>query len=94
MEMAYVDAKRPAELKQWLGIDTVTAGTGRISFKYDPRDEDLVTSELSLTDDTRPGTLTPVEVVSVNLAPVIKNNLNEAFQVDALSLHFEKLGNM
>jgi len=94
MEMAYVDAKRPAELKQWFGIDTVTAGTGRISFKYDPRNEDLVTSELSLTDDTRPGTLSPVEVVSVNIAPVIKNNLNEAFQVDALSLHFEKLGNM
>ena len=94
MEMPFVDAKRPAELKQWMGVDTVTEGTGRITFKYDPRDESLVTDELSLTGDTRPGSLTPIELVSASISPILKNSLNEEFRVDALSLHFEKLGNM
>ncbi len=91
MAMAFVDAKKPGVNKLWNGVDTVTTGTGRVSFRYDPRDLDFVTDEINLSGDTRPGELTPLEISSVNISPVFKNKSNEAFQLDALSLYYENL---
>ena len=91
MDMAFVDAKKPGVLKMWRGVDTVTTGGGRLSFRFDPRDLDFVTDEITLTGDTRPGEMTPVEIGSANISPLFKNKANEAFQLDALSLYFENL---
>ena len=92
MVMSFVDAKKPGVLKQWRGVDTVTTGGGRLAFKYlDGSNNTFTTDEITLTGDTRPGAMTPVELTGVNIAPVIKNNANEAFQLDAISLYFETL---
>ena len=91
MAMAFVDAKKPGVNKLWSGVDMVTTGTGRVSFRYDPRNLNFVTDEINLSGDTRPGELTPLEISSVNISPVFKNKDNEAFQLDALSLYYENL---
>ena len=91
MIMSFFDSKRPSIQKLWLGVDTVATGTASISFRFDPRDLTLETDPIDLTGDTRPGDLVPVEITSTNLAPVIKNNRNELFQLDAISLVYENL---
>lgn len=92
--LPYLDAKKPGVLKIWTGADLVTTGAARLSFKYDPRDDNFVTSEITLSGDTRPGDMTPIELTSVNIAPVIKNNADEEFQLDAITLYFESLANL
>lgn len=92
MEMAFVDAKKPGVLKMWRGVDIVTTGSARLTFKYlDGVGNVFSTDEIVLSGDTRPDTMTPVELTGVNIAPVIKNKLNEEFQLDAISLYFETL---
>ena len=92
MVMSFVDAKQPGVLKMWRGVDIVTTGSGRLTFKYlDGSGNVFSTDEIVLSGDTRPDTMTPVELTGVNIAPVIKNKLNEEFQLDAISLYFETL---
>ena len=92
MVMAFVDAKKPGVLKMWRGVDIVTTGTARLTFNYlDGSGNTFSTDEILLSGDTRPDTMTPVELTGVNIAPVIKNKLNEEFQLDAISLYFETL---
>ena len=92
MVMSFVDAKKPGVLKMWRGVDIVTTGEARLTFKYlDGAGNVFTTDEIKLSGDTRPDTLTPVELTGVNIAPVIKNKLNEQFQLDAISLYFETL---
>ena len=92
MVMAFVDAKQPGVLKMWRGVDLVTTGSARLTFKYlDGSGNTFTTDEIVLSGDTRPDTMTPVELTGVNIAPVIKNKLNEEFQLDAVSLYFETL---
>jgi|21_taG_2_1085346.scaffolds.fasta_scaffold00651_14 hypothetical protein len=92
MSMSFVDAKQPGVLKMWRGVDLVTTGTARLTFKYLDGDGNVFTTdEISLSGDTRPDTMTSVELTGVNIAPVVKNNSNEEFQLDAISLYFETL---
>ena len=91
MIMSFFDSKRPSIQKMWRGVDTVSTGTVDLSFRFDPRDLTLETEAIELTGDTRPGDLVPVEITSTNLAPVIKNDKNELFQLDAISLVYENL---
>jgi hypothetical protein len=91
IEFAYFDAKKPGVMKIWRGVDSVSTGDAEIAFKYDPRDEDCITDAMTLTGDTRPGELAPVEIASTSLAPVVTNSNDEAFQLDALSMIYENL---
>ena len=91
MVMAFVDAKKPGVLKMFRGVDTVTTGTGRLSFRYidGSTDSTFTTDEISISGDTRPDVMIPVELTGV--APVFKHSANEAFQLDAISLYYENL---
>ena len=93
MVMAFVDAKKPGILKMFRGVDTVTTGTGRLSFKYidGSTDSTFTTDEISISGDTRPDVMTPMEISGVSVAPVFKHSANEAFQLDAISLYYENL---
>ena len=93
MVMAFVDAKKPGILKMFRGVDTVTTGTGRLSFKYidGTNDTTFTTDEISISGDTRPDVMTPMEISGVSVAPVFKHSANEAFQLDAISLYYENL---
>lgn len=92
VEMAYVDAKQPGILKQFWGADFVGQGTPKLSFRYDPNDESKLSEPYDYTGDTRTGTLHPVEIAAVNLAPVVTHAANEDFRLDALELYFSPLG--
>ena len=89
--MGFVDAKKPGVLKTWQGTDSVSTGSASLSFRYDPRESTFETDPIVLTSDTRPDTMTPVEISSVSLSPIIKNSVDEDFQLDALSLYYENL---
>lgn len=94
MIMSYFDAKRPGVQKMWRGVDTVATGSANLSFRFDPREVTYETDPFELTGDTRPGELSPVELTSTALAPVIKNSNDEDFQLDAISLIYENLRTM
>ena len=93
MVMAFVDAKKPGILKMFRGVDTVTTGTGRLSFRYidGVNNSTFTTDEISITGDTRPDVMTPMEITGVSVAPVFKHSADEAFQLDAISLYYENL---
>lgn len=89
IQMAYVDAKRPVVQKRWIGFDAVIKGSAQVSFKYDPRDESLEGMAMTLTGDTRPGDMHPIEIISPSLSTVVKHSANEDFELNELSLYFE-----
>jgi len=91
MQMGFIDAKKPGVLKIWQGTDSVSTGSASLSFRYDPRESTFETDPITLTSDTRPDTMTPVEISSVSLSPIIKNSSDEDFQLDAISLYYENL---
>lgn len=94
IELPFLDAKKPGVLKQWLGLDVVVTGECDLSFRYDPRNEALITSPVTLTSDTRPGDINPPELCSTALAPRFEHSSNEAFQLDLLTLIYEDLGSI
>lgn len=92
VQMAFQDAKSPGVAKQVYGADMVLQGSPDISYKYDPRDQAKETIPQTISNDTRPGDLVPVEVVAPAIAPVFRHSLDEAFEIDALSLYYNLLG--
>lgn len=92
IELAYLDFKMPGMLKQIHGMDAVVTGTCDISHRFDPRDTALVTDPpVTVNGDSRPGYLYPVELVTTNLAPVIKNYDAEDFELHQLTYYFDSL---
>ncbi len=92
IEFPYLDFQAPGVLKQVLGMDAVMIGTAAISHKFDARQPDFVTPGVVLSDDTRPDVMTPVEICSVGVAPVLKNKSAAPFELHALTYYFEPLG--
>jgi hypothetical protein len=92
VQMAFQDAKLPGVSKQFGGCDMVVTGAPDFSVKYDPRDLDKESIPQTLSGDTRPGDVVPVEVVATSIAPVFRHSAPEAFELDAISLYFNQLG--
>lgn len=92
VQMAFQDAKLPGVSKIFTGADMVVTGSADFSVLYDPRDLAKESIAQTLTGDTRPGDIVPVEVVATSIAPVFRHSANEAFEISALSLYFESLG--
>jgi len=92
IEMAYLDFKSSGMMKHIMAMDAVVTGTCQISHRYDPRYVDLITDPaVTVTGDTRPSTLFPVELMTTSLAPVIRNNDDQEFELHQLSYYFENL---
>ena len=95
IEMAYLDFKSPGMLKQILSMDAVITGNAKISYRYDPRNPNLITSPaVDIVGDSRPGNVFPVEVMATNIAPVIANNDNKDFELHSLQFIYDTLGPM
>lgn len=92
VQMAFQDAKAPGVGKQFFGMDAVFEGSPDVSFKFNPRDTSVETISQTLSGDTRPGDVIPVELVAPAVAPVFRHSKDEAFQVDAITLYYERLG--
>lgn len=91
IEFPYLDFKTPGVLKQIIGMDAVMLGSADFSIKFDAREPDFETPAVSLSDDTRPGEMIPVEVVSVGIAPHIIAENNNAFELHAMTFYYENL---
>ncbi|HET8870421.1 MAG TPA: hypothetical protein VFM48_08250 [Aquabacterium sp.] len=94
VQMAYQSAKTPGISKQVFGADFVLQGSASVSYKYDPRDQTKESIPQTITSDTRPGDLVPVDIVSPAIAPVFRHSLDEAFEIDAVTLYYYPLGPM
>ena len=94
IELAYLDFQSPGILKMVSGLDAVMIGEMDIAHKYDARDTGLITQSVLLGGDTRPGEMTPVEIVSVGIAPVIRSRNDKPFELHALTYYFNPLGAM
>jgi len=92
IELPFLDFKMAGVLKQVLSMDVVFSGTANVQHRFDPQEPTLITPELSLDGDTRSRRLIPVELLAVNIAPVITHSANEAFELQALTYYFESLG--
>lgn len=93
VEMAYVDFKSPGILKQVHGMDLVISGSCTVAHRYDARNTSLITDPpVSVTGDTRPGYLFPVELLATNIAPVVRNYDNQEFELHQLVYLFDALG--
>lgn len=94
LETAFVDMQCPQDLKQLYGLDYVVQGTAALQFKYDPRDATLITQPITISGDSRPGALDPVELCSTHAALVFTHAANEPFELSDFVLHFNRLGQM
>lgn len=92
IQMAFQDAKLPGVSKQFTGADMVVTGSAEFSVLYDPRDLAKESIPQTLSGDTRPGDVVPMEIVATSVAPVFRHTANEAFEIAALSLYFNSLG--
>lgn len=95
IETAYADFKSPGVLKQILAMDAVTTGSGDFSCRFDPRNTDLETSPpVTISGDTRPGNLYPVELMTTSLSTVVRNLDDAEFELHSFSYLFEALGSV
>lgn len=93
VELSYLDFKAPGILKQVLGMDAVITGSATIAFRFDPRNTALISDPaVSISGDSRPGYVIPVELLATNIAPVIKNNDALDFELHQITLYWEGLG--
>lgn len=91
-ELGYQDGKAPGILKMFTGFDFTGIGSAEIAFGYDSRNVALATDYVTLTGDTRPDALAPMDLSCVSISPKFRHQLNEEFQIDALQLYYERLG--
>ena len=93
VEMAYLDFKAPGILKQILSMDMVVTGTCTIAHRFDARNTALITDPaVTVSGDSRPGNVFPVELLATNLAPVIRNLDDQDFELHQLVYLYDPLG--
>lgn len=91
VQMAFQDAKLPGVEKMFYGSDFVFSGTASVSYLYDPRDTSKETNAQQVQGDTRAGGIVPVEVTAAAIAPHFRHSVNEAFELDMLTLYYHPL---
>lgn len=92
IHMPFLDMKSPGIGKQFFGMDVIGIGTAVIEIMVDPYNTDRRTPAVIAQNDTRGGTLVPMEVLAQSVAPVIKNSADGPFELAGLQFYFEKLG--
>lgn len=91
VEMPFLNFQSPGMLKQVIGIDAVIQGGADLRFRWDAQDSERITEVVTLSGDTRPGEMTPMELTATSIAPVITSSANNAVQVDAITFYFNNL---
>jgi hypothetical protein len=95
IELSYLDFKSSGILKQIHGMDAVVNGTCEISYRFDPRNPTLKTDPpVIVSGDTRSSYVYPVELLATSIAPVIRNNDANDFELHSLTFYFDTLGNI
>ena len=94
IHLPYLDAKKPGVLKQFISVDGVLVGNPLLVLGTNPNREHEESESIPLAGDTRPYTMTPVEIMSVSIGPRLTHSLDEDFRLDLLQFQFEPLGPM
>ena len=92
IELPYQDGKAPGILKLIQGCDALLDGTWSMSLRYDPNDVSKVTSEWPMVKNTTPGSLQPVEMCAVEVAPRLTHQADEAATLKKLIFYYQNLG--
>lgn len=99
ISMFYQDGKQPGVLKQFWGFDGVMTGSAEIAFRMQAPDgsgamQNVMTDYYDMQGDMRPGLIHPMEICAVAVAPVIRHQLDEVFELHSMMLYYESLGPM
>ena len=97
VEFPFLDFKKPGSLKLIQGVDFVGQGSAQISFKYRATDmsgnpTEGETDPVTLTNNSMPGVMTPVELCVTAIAPRIVHQANEAFRLSRLNFYYDQIG--
>lgn len=93
-ELPFVDCRAPGVLKQFTGLDVAAVGSFSVSYRYNPREPELMTQPMKVSGDTRSLPKLPVEVSATNIAVRVTHEASEPFELAALSLSYYPLTDM
>lgn len=82
----------PGHWKQVIGSDVMFTGTGNLQHRWDSRSPSSFTTSFSLSNDTRPGALIPVELMTTEISYKITQSDNSDFQLNGLTYYYNNLG--
>ena len=91
---SYQAFKKPGRWKQIVGSDVMFNGTADVQHRWDARYPSEATTAISLTSDTRPGPLIPVELMTTECSFKITQSANTEFQFNGISYYYELLGEL
>ena len=89
---SYQTLTLPGRWKKIYGMDAMFDGSADIQHRWDARDDTAETIKISLSGDTRPGQMIPVELMTTELSFKITQNSNNSFMFNGLSYYFQPLG--
>jgi len=78
--------------KQIYGSDVIFEGTADLQHRWDSRSPAEETTAFSLTDDTRPGMLIPVELMTTEISYKVTQSDNSDLKFNGLTYYYNQLG--
>ena len=78
--------------KQIYGSDVMFEGTANLQHRWDSRSPSEETTSFELTNDTRPGTLIPVELMTTEISYKVTQSANTDFKLNGLTYYYNQLG--
>ena len=82
----------PGAWKQIYGSDVMFTGTANLQHRWDSRSPSSYTTAFSLSDDTRPGVLIPVELMTTEVGFKVTQASNADFQLNGITYYYNNLG--
>ena len=89
---SYQTLRSSGRWKRVWGMDVLFEGTADFQHRYDARTTSEKTTAISLTGDTRPGQVIPVELMTTELSFQITQNADSTFQLNSINYYFDPLG--
>ena len=77
-----------------MGADVMFNGTADVQHRWDARSPAEVTTAISLSSDTRPGPMIPVELMTTECGFKITQSANSEFQLNGITYYYELLGEL
>jgi hypothetical protein len=91
---SYQAFKKPGRWKQIMGADVMFNGTAEVQHRWDARSPLEETTAISLSSDTRPGPMIPVELMTTECGFKITQSANTEFQLNGVTYYYELLGEL
>lgn len=92
VKMAFQSFQKPGVNKKIFGFDAVVEGSADISHRHDPNNPTVETDALTVTGDTRVGMIYPVNLMTTEIAPIIRNSSGTLTRFNAISYLYDDIG--